>query len=397
MAQPRVQSGHALAHLLLEPAIGHKQLIPLLEILRPSWQLSTKATTIETSLLRWAELQRHVDRARLAHLVQTLGDPHFARAAARRARELAAIGEPALMYLAALRPSGSRRRAVAARAIAADRYLGRSRRHGRSQRGLAGDSTRLAWRLLSARRRPGTRRAAAEELRFAAGHCRSSLIRPHLLTSAAAQNQAAAKSRIENRGGRSASAQRLGMNARTVRLLRVATTDASWSRQRQEASSEATARRRSLRQSASGISSGSVMIGNRVDYVLWLRRMVSRDALLPAIIAVTPVAIQLAFPKNDALSVAAAVILPVTAFFIRIYSGGRLIETNYCSDTMRSVQGVLLVLGLLPLLALDALVMAVPAAGLLAEDWQALAVLFAISFALTAIALYPGAEPVSGD
>jgi hypothetical protein len=136
------------------------------------------------------------------------------------------------------------------------------------------------------------------------------------------------------------------------------------------------------------------MGGNGVDYVLWLRRIVSRDALLPAIIAVTPIAIQWAFPKNDALSVAAAVILPVAAFFIRIHSGGRLIETNYCSDTVRSVQGVLLVLGLLPLLALDALVMAVPAAALLAEDWQALAILFAISFAVTAIALYPGIEQI---
>ncbi len=50
-SEHRLVQAATLWHLLLiEPEVGHKQLIPLLEILRPSWQLSAKATTIETAL-----------------------------------------------------------------------------------------------------------------------------------------------------------------------------------------------------------------------------------------------------------------------------------------------------------------------------------------------------------
>ena len=91
----RLVQAATLWHLLLiEPEVGQKQIVPLLEMLRPSWQLAAKASTIETALLRWAESQRQVDRVRLARLVQGLGDSHyFNRRAATR--ELSAIGEPA--------------------------------------------------------------------------------------------------------------------------------------------------------------------------------------------------------------------------------------------------------------------------------------------------------------
>jgi hypothetical protein len=153
--------------LLLEPVVGQKQLIPLLEILHPSWQLSAKATAIETSLLRWAEMHRHVDRARLARLVQALGDPHFV---ARRAaeRELAAIGEPALMYLAALRRQDLdaeqwQRVQTLLAVLSGDREDTVDRCVG----WLAGDSR--VWLALLARDDERTRRAAADELRLLLG------------------------------------------------------------------------------------------------------------------------------------------------------------------------------------------------------------------------------------
>ncbi len=91
-----------LWHLLLVEPAGSRQLIPLLETLCPSWKLSARVAAIETALVRWAESGRRFNRSRLARLVQTLGDPRYV---ARRGaeRELASIGEPALMYLAALR------------------------------------------------------------------------------------------------------------------------------------------------------------------------------------------------------------------------------------------------------------------------------------------------------
>ena len=153
--------------LLLEPVVGQKQLIPLLEILRPSWQLSAKATAIETSLLRWAEMHRHVDRARLARLVQALGDPHFVTRRAAE-RELAAIGEPALMYLAALRRQDlDAEQWQRVQSLLAVMSGDREDTVDRSVGWLAGDSR--VWLALLARDEPGTRRAAADELRLLLG------------------------------------------------------------------------------------------------------------------------------------------------------------------------------------------------------------------------------------
>ncbi len=164
----RTVQAATLWHLLLiEPQVGHQQLIPLLEMLRPGWQLSVKATTIETALLRWAESQRHVDRARLAHLVQSLGDPRFAlRRAAER--ELAAIGEPALMYLAALRRQDlDAEQWQRVQSLLAVMSGDREDTVDRSVGWLAGDSR--VWLALLARDDESIRRSATDELRLLLG------------------------------------------------------------------------------------------------------------------------------------------------------------------------------------------------------------------------------------
>jgi len=133
------------------------------------------------------------------------------------------------------------------------------------------------------------------------------------------------------------------------------------------------------------------MSDRRVNYGQWLWRIVSWDTLLPALISLVPAVIELVFPKPDAVMVAAAVALPITAFFLRMRSGARQIETNNCSDFAQQLQGVVLTVGILPLLALDALVIALPL-NVLLDEWYYSGTLVAIYFAAMVIAMYPGAE-----
>ena len=156
--------GHALAFAAGRAAGRPEALVPLLELLRPSWQLASKATAIEQSLLRWAETQRHVDRGRLAHLVQALGNPHYSQRRAA-ARELAEIGEPALMYLAGLHRQDLdaeqwQRVQVLLSSLAGDR----EDTPERSVAWLVGDLQ--VWLGLAARDDLATREAATAELRL---------------------------------------------------------------------------------------------------------------------------------------------------------------------------------------------------------------------------------------
>lgn len=112
---------------------------------------------------------------------------------------------------------------------------------------------------------------------------------------------------------------------------------------------------------------------------------------MPAIIALAPTVIELVLPKPDAVILAASVALPITAFFLRIRSGGRQIEANSCSEFTQQWQGVALIVGILPLLALDALMIALPPQALL-DEWHLWMIIVAIYFAAMVIAMYPGAE-----
>ncbi len=96
-----------------------------------------------------------------------MGDPHFAlRRAAER--ELAAIGEPALMYLAALRRQDlDAEQWQRVQALLATMSGDREDTVDRSVAWLAGDFR--VWLALLARGDEGTRRAAADELRLLLG------------------------------------------------------------------------------------------------------------------------------------------------------------------------------------------------------------------------------------
>jgi hypothetical protein len=92
----------SLWHLLIEqPELGKKQLVPLLEIFRPEWQLIQRAREAEEELLHMAACGQIPDRRRWAALVAQLSDDRFARREAAD-RDLRAAGPALLPFLQSL-------------------------------------------------------------------------------------------------------------------------------------------------------------------------------------------------------------------------------------------------------------------------------------------------------
>lgn len=89
----------SLWHLLLEePAICREQLIPLLELLRPNWQLAATASELETELSSLALQRSHGRRAIWNQWVARLGSDSFAQRE-RADRALRQAGPAILGYL----------------------------------------------------------------------------------------------------------------------------------------------------------------------------------------------------------------------------------------------------------------------------------------------------------
>lgn len=89
-------------HLYLaEPVLLRRHLIPVLEILRPTWQLATTGWAIEEALLVQAQQPRQLNTQRWKRLVAQLGDPKFARRQTAQ-RELLNIGPVILPFLEGL-------------------------------------------------------------------------------------------------------------------------------------------------------------------------------------------------------------------------------------------------------------------------------------------------------
>ena len=103
-ANRRVIQARSLWHLLLaEPDLCQRELVPLLKLLQPGWQLMETTAAVEKSLFEIAESHASQDRKRLKALVARLASDRFAeRRTAERA--LQRLGESALPYLLALDP-----------------------------------------------------------------------------------------------------------------------------------------------------------------------------------------------------------------------------------------------------------------------------------------------------
>ncbi len=86
-------------HLLLaEPQLCREHLVPLLELVRPAWQLAQSAPLIETALRRKAALYEPRNRRELATLIAALGSDEFAQREAAE-RELRDGGQMILPFL----------------------------------------------------------------------------------------------------------------------------------------------------------------------------------------------------------------------------------------------------------------------------------------------------------
>ncbi len=82
---------------IAEPQVAGRHLIPVLELLHPSWQLASMGAEIEDTLVRSARHQQ-LDRQRWARLVDSLASPKFAERQEAE-RELYKAGQVVVPYL----------------------------------------------------------------------------------------------------------------------------------------------------------------------------------------------------------------------------------------------------------------------------------------------------------
>jgi hypothetical protein len=150
-------------HLYLaEPQLVRRHLIPLLEILRPSWQLASLGASVEDALVGRALTPRQPPGQRWAQLVADLASPSFARRETAQ-RELAGAGPVVVPYLQNLdRNQLDAEQASRVRAIVESLSAVNEDTRDRIATWLAGDSQ--VWLSLMERPEMAKRRVAAVQL-----------------------------------------------------------------------------------------------------------------------------------------------------------------------------------------------------------------------------------------
>ncbi len=104
-ATPAPSKAASLWHLLMfEPELSNRYLVPILERLRPDWQLASFAEDLKQTLLQIARANQPANRPRWEALVAQLADDHYA-VRERAERQLRAAGRAALPYLQSLQRS----------------------------------------------------------------------------------------------------------------------------------------------------------------------------------------------------------------------------------------------------------------------------------------------------
>lgn len=96
-----VQADSLWQLLLFEPELTNRYLVPILEMLRPDWQLMPAAEELKQTLLQAARSSQTATRPRWAELVAQLADERYA-VRQRAERQLRAAGRAALPYLQGL-------------------------------------------------------------------------------------------------------------------------------------------------------------------------------------------------------------------------------------------------------------------------------------------------------
>lgn len=133
----------------------------------------------------------------------------------------------------------------------------------------------------------------------------------------------------------------------------------------------------------------------RVHYGQWLLRLIAWDGVLPVLVMIIPWFVQLQFPNRPHALELVAIVVPITAFFIRFFVARRHICSNHCTRIVRVIQTVALCLAILVLLMVDSLIILaceMPKGALFATstDRMIWAGMYAFYLTCMAIALYPG-------
>jgi hypothetical protein len=164
----RSLTGNSFWHLyLVDPELVRTEVIPYLELLRPSWQLAAMAASVEDSLVQQALHPQAIDTERWGKLVERLGSERFSERESSE-HELLRIGQLVLPYLEdldsqSLDAEQTARIAKLLKALSVD-YEDAT---DRVANWLAGD--RQVWLSLLDRPEPVKRRVAAKQLAILAG------------------------------------------------------------------------------------------------------------------------------------------------------------------------------------------------------------------------------------
>ena len=133
-----------------------------------------------------------------------------------------------------------------------------------------------------------------------------------------------------------------------------------------------------------------------MKYLQWLLRIVAWDGLLPVCVAIMPLVVKLVFPHVRGAVEITAVLLPISAFFLRAAIGRQQIAAARSAGILRSIQylafGVaLFLLALVECVFILSLIM--PAGALLAKGDQVVWVsLFLVYFGSMAFAFFPASN-----
>ncbi len=137
------------------------------------------------------------------------------------------------------------------------------------------------------------------------------------------------------------------------------------------------------------------MATGRIAWGSWILTIISWDGLLPPCVLLVPYLIGVLFPNNRGAIEVAALVMPITGFFIRFVVGRRQIASNQCGVIVRRIQFCFLGLGIFVLVLIDAVLIlshVMPNGAACADrtDCIVWAVLASIYLTSMAIAMYPG-------
>ncbi len=140
----------------------------------------------------------------------------------------------------------------------------------------------------------------------------------------------------------------------------------------------------------------------RINYGVWLFKLIPWDSLLPAFVILVPAIVKVLIPNRGNTIEFVAVTLPIAAFFFRFVIATRHINSNECSHLVRRIQIAFLCVAILVLLLIDSLFILaqeMPPGALFATTtdvivWTAL---IAIYLTCMGVAMYPGRSECAID